>query len=323
MDLSLILVNWNSSQLLQECLGSVEEYLTGLSYEAVVVDNCSSDQEVKQIKEKLEPRYPWARFVYNSENLGFARANNQALALARGKYLLLLNPDTRFVAGGFRALLQEFEDPKLGLLGCKLLNADMSPQLSCFYFPRPGRVFFTTLLLHKLLPAGLRRRLVFTEADQGESRNPDWVLGAFMVAPQKVMELAHGFDEGIFMYGEDMDLCCRIKELGLEIKYSPRYSVIHYGGHSGRQAWSDSRREVMVHQAVAYFYLKHLGRARLALARGFFCLGALLRLALHGLASLRPGRREREVHEMKTQWAVLLAQFAPVRGTRPLGPEQD
>lgn len=307
MDLSIIIVNWNSSELLGNCLASIDKWVTGIRYEAIVVDNGSSEAEVCYLKSELEFKYTWARFIYSAENLGFSRGNNLGAAQARGKYLLLLNPDTCFIQAGFDRLVEKLKQPELGMIGCKLLNADKTPQKSCFYFPVLWRVFVTSLLLHKILPAGLKTS--FETGDHEREQYPDWVMGAFMLLTKSVFERCGGFDEAIFMYGEDMELCYQVRKLRLEIWYTPEFSIIHYQGESGKKAWSQAKREARVYQAVFYFYRKHFGPGQLALAKATYALGALMRMAGYGISSLLPGRFQRGLHGIRVQWTVLMTQF--------------
>lgn len=301
----MIIVNWNSTDLLAICLASVEQWLRDLSFEAVVVDNCSAEEDVLKLKQDLANRFSWARFVYNSKNLGFAQANNLALQMANGKYILLLNPDTCFISGGFAKLPTLLESGGAGMVSCKLLNRDRSIQESCFYFPSLGRILFTALLLHKILPHGLRRKLCYSQEDHQQLQRPDWVLGAFMLLPRTVMLQLGGFDEDIFMYGEDMDLCYRLKKLGRDILYVPDLEIIHYGGCSGGQAWPNAKKQVMVYRAIFYFYRKYYGRGKLVLARGIYSLGALLRMLGYGISCLKPSRFQHGINEIKTQSLIL------------------
>ncbi len=316
MELSIVIVNWNSAQLLQNCLESVERWVKGISYEGIVVDNNSAPADTLLLRQELEPRFHWTKFIYNKVNTGFARANNQAVKLAQGKYILILNPDTCFVDGYITTLLQVLQQENAGMVSCKLLDADNSVQPSCFYFPTPLRVLATSLMLHKLMPGRLSRYVSFSKRDHGMRLKPDWVLGAFMLAPRQVLEDIGGFDEGIFMYGEDMDLCYRIRRLGLEIVYLPDSAVIHYGGCSGKQAWSDAKREALVCKANFYFYRKFFGQGSLLLVRIFYSIGAALKLLGYGFTSLLPGRLRRGINDMKTQWVVLLTQLDLTRHSR-------
>jgi GT2 family glycosyltransferase len=309
VDLSIIIVNWNSAELLHNCLVSIKKWVTGISFEVVVIDNCSEQDDITLCKQEIEPRFPWVKFIYNKHNLGFAKANNQALAMSQGDTILLLNPDTCFIQIGLTELLQSVQHAGVGMVSCKLLNEDLTTQLSCFKFPVLSNVVATSLFLHKFLPRRFRAQLVYTPSDLEQPLSPDWVLGAFMLLPKKVVQQLGGFDESIFMYGEDMDLCFRVRQLGLDIVYKPNYALIHYGGHSGRKAWSNAKREVMIYKAIFHFYKKHFGKVQLALARGIYALRAVLRIVAYGLSCLLPGRAKSGLNEIKTQWAVLLTQF--------------
>ena len=309
MDISVIIVNWNSAKLLEQCLFSIALYLDELNYEIIVVDNLSEVKEINYLKKVVQPKFPQARFIYNQQNAGFAKGNNLALKMAKGSYVLLLNPDTLFIDKGFGDLIKLLQNKKIGLVGCKLLNADRTTQISCFRFPRLWRVMAMSFLIHKFLPTSWRRNFVYSPKDLESQQTPDWILGAFMLMPREVIESIGGLDEEIFMYGEDMDLCYRVRALGLDIVYYPEFQIIHYGDASGSQAWSNAKREVMVYKAIFYFYRKHFGRGRLLLARGFYALSALIKLAAYTFSLLKPGPAEKAFHEMRTQWQVLLTQF--------------
>lgn len=304
--LSIIIVNWNSAKLLDSCLRSIELSIKNASYEAIVIDNASRRDDVLLLKNELEKKYAWARFLYSSKNAGYAAANNIALKHARGEYVLLLNPDTRFVEDGLEKLLSIAESPRVGAVGCKLLNEDGTTQLSIFRFPTLGRIAVTSLLLHRLLPPKLRKRFAYAAADCEAGQTPDWILGAFMIVSRDLMERLGGFDESIFMYGEDLDLCYRIRKQGLEIVHVPDFSVVHYGGSSGRQAWTSAQREARIYDAIFYFQRKHFGRLRLLAAKSLCALGALLRIAIYALWAASPRARGRCFNEIRTQEAVLL-----------------
>jgi len=308
VDLSIIIVNWNSSELLGNCLSSLEQWATGITYEAIVVDNSSTAQEVLSLK-KIERAFPWARFIYSAENAGFSRANNLAAKMAQGEYLLLLNPDTCLIAAGLGNLLTSFEHGDVGLVQCRLLNPDQTLQKSLFGFPSLGQVFVTALLLHKFLPGKWTRRYYFSEQDHESPQSPDWVLGAFMLLPKAVMQRVGGFDESIFMYGEDLDICYRIRQLGLRVLYRPDFSIVHYGDQSGSQVWSSPKKVSMTYRALLYFQRKHYGLLPQLGARVIYAAGALLRLAGYALGSLRPGKLRQGLGGVKVQWWAFLTQL--------------
>lgn len=308
MDLSIIIVNWNSASYLSSCLESVEAQLSGLLYEAIIVDNGSREEEIKLLKTELEPRFSWAKFIYSGLNQGFAKANNQGFQHVRGEYVLLLNPDTRLTDMNIAGLTSACSQKEVGMVACKILNEDLTTQISCFYFPMLWRVFLTALLVHKVLPR-LASKLVYTAPDLENITSADWVLGAFMLLRREVYAQVGGLDETIFMYGEDMDLCYRIRQHGYDIVYLPVFPVIHYGGGSGSQVWSRAHRESLIYLANFHFYRKHLGALRLVLVRCIYAGGASLKILLYAMGSLRPGKRRRSLNELKTQWTVLLTQL--------------
>ncbi|AGA68977.1 putative glycosyltransferase [Desulfitobacterium dichloroeliminans LMG P-21439] len=309
MDLSIVIVNWNSAELLLKCLISMEKWLDDLTYEVFVVDNCSNETDIAMLRNEIQPRFPRVNISYNTTNIGFGRANNQILHCCSGKYTLFLNPDTCFISTGMRELLTTFEEDGIGLVSCKLLKGDHTVQLSCFHFPHLWRIVANSLLLSKLLPVTRRRMFSYGIADQTKSLRPDWVLGAFMVLPTTVIRRVGGFDPAIFMYGEDMELCYQVRKIGLEVCYVPDFAVIHYGGCSWRKAWSEARKEAKVHKAILYFYHKHRSRGLGAAVRVVFALGALIRIIIYAFRSIIPRDLKQSSKEIKTQWLILLAQF--------------
>ncbi|MHB1653159.1 MAG: glycosyltransferase family 2 protein [Desulfitobacteriaceae bacterium] len=310
MDISVIIVNWNSAELVMNCLASVEKWFNGITYEVFVVDNCSKEVDISILKTRIQPRYPWVKIFFNATNIGFGQANNQVLHLCTGKYTLFLNPDTYFISAGMSRLLTICAQDSTGLVSCKLLNGDNTVQLSCFHFPYFWRIMSNSFFLHKILPVNKRRIFSYGIVDQAKSLHPDWVLGAFMLLPTEVIKRVRGFDAAIFMYGEDMELCYQVRKLGLEVSYVPDFAVVHYGGRSWHQAWSDARKEAKVHNAILYFYHKHRGWGLVLAVRAVFVLGALLRIIIYAFASLiLPSVLKQSLKQIKTQWLILLTQF--------------
>lgn len=309
MDLSVIIVNWNSAELLLNCLASVEKWFNGFTYEVFVVDNCSKEEDIVILKTRIQPLFPRTKIIFNQANIGFGRANNQVLHLCTGNYTLFLNPDTCFISAGMSRLLTICAQDNTGLVSCKLLKDDHTEQLSCFHFPYFWRIVANSLLLNKIWPANKRRIFSYGIEDQAKLLHPDWVLGAFMLLPTEVIHRVGGFDAAIFMFGEDMELCYQVRKLGLEITYVPDFAVVHHGGCSWRQAWSDAKKEAKVHKAILYFYHKHRGRGLESAIRAVFILGALLRIIIYAFASLIPSGLRKSLNEIKTQWLILLTQF--------------
>jgi N-acetylglucosaminyl-diphospho-decaprenol L-rhamnosyltransferase len=236
-DLSIIIVNYNTRDYLARCLVSVAG-ITGISAEIIVVDNASGDLSVAMVKE----RFPETVLISNAGNLGFAKANNQATAVSKGRYLYFLNPDAEVQKGAIAAMISHMEmHPDIGLAGTRLVNPDGSaqPSVESRY---PGQKHAETEM------AGLKGKIA-------------WVLGASMIARRMAIESVGGFNEDFFLYGEEQDLCLRLRKAGWVIGYIPDAVVLHWGGKSERDhlpadVWEKKFRAELI------FYRSHYsGRA--------------------------------------------------------------
>ena len=232
MDLSIIIVSYNTSEMIVNCLRSVMATHGG-GKEVFVVDNASSDGSVAIIRES----FPSVYLMVNLENRGFAAANNQVLPYCRGRYIFFLNPDTEVMPDTFREALSFMEaNPRIGLAGARIINSDGTLQESVSY-RYPGQKYATGEL------TGLKGPIAC-------------VLGAGMIARTDIMERIGGFDEDFFLYGEDQDLCLRIRKLGYEIGYIPSAVVVHLGGQSERHCPSENIWKKKI-EAELLFYQKH------------------------------------------------------------------
>lgn len=255
LQLSVIIVNYNVREFLDHALTSIRKAMKGIRGEVIVVDNASDDGSV----EMLRRRYPEVLRIVNSTNLGFAKANNLALRRARGKYLLLINPDTIVQEDTFRVMVRFFEDhPNVGLAGCKILNPDGTFQLACRRsFPTPWVAFTKIVGLSALFPGSkLFGRYNLTYLDPNESYEVDAVSGSFMMLRREVYEQVGGLDEDFFMYGEDLDWCYRIQQAGWKIYYVPQTQIIHYKGESTKRSDIDELKAF--YEAMELFVKKHL-----------------------------------------------------------------
>ena len=232
LDISFIIVSYNTADLIETCLNSVCA-CEDCRKEIFVVDNASTDGSATLILEK----YPDVRFIANERNVGFAAANNQVLALCKGRYIFFLNPDTKIESTSLLPILS-FLDPRpdIGLAGTRIINPDGSIQESVsFHYPGQRHA---RRELH-----GLKGRIAC-------------VLGASMIARTDLIRKVGGFDPEFFLYGEDQDLCLRIRKLGYEIGYNDACTVTHFGGQSERsskpfEVWTKKTR------AEYLFYRKH------------------------------------------------------------------
>ena len=233
IDLSICIVNWNTEAILRECLRSVYEYTRGISYEIFVVDNASRDKSVEMVKDL----YPNVHLIVNERNKGFAAANNQALGLARGRYILFLNPDTVIHQGALERMVQFMEGhSEAGAMGCKLLNEDGSVQHSLRQFPSLGVALVEGTILRRL--PFLRRRVKDFKMEGfsfDETKEVDAVCGAALLVRKDVLDEVGPMDEAYFMFIEELDLCRRIWAKGHKIYFTPEARITHLGGESRNQ----------------------------------------------------------------------------------------
>lgn len=253
MKLSIVIVNYNVRYYLEQCLYSVERAMGNISSEVIVVDNCSTDDSV----EYLRPKFPWVTYVENKNNVGFSRANNQAISMARGEYVLLLNPDTFVGENTLQDCLAFMEQhPEAGMCGVRMLRMDGS------FAPESRRgvpTLFTAFCkmsgLGTLFPKSkLFGRYYMQYLDHNEINEIDIVSGAFMFIRKSVLDKIGLLDETFFMYGEDIDISYRSLLAGFKNYYVPT-SILHYKGESTQKA-SISYVNAF-HKAMTIFYHKH------------------------------------------------------------------
>lgn len=286
VDLSIVIVNWNTSAFLADCLASIERYSPQCDYEVWVVDNASADGSAQMVRE----RFPWVRLIENAENVGFAAANNQAIRESASCYVLLLNPDTVVHAGALQALVDFMVlHPTAGASGARLLNPDGSLQLSCQ--PRPTLLREAWMLLHleKLLRLGSYNMDGWsTDAP----RQVDVVKGACVMAPRQVLQQVGWLDEDYFLYAEELDLCERVRRAGYEVYWVPAVVITHHGERSIAQLAEPAF--VQLHVSRHRFFVKHHGRASGMGYRMILVAASLPRVLLGVLAPLRSkgGRRD-------------------------------
>jgi len=253
-DLSIIIVNYNVRDFLEQALLSVRKAVRDIPHEIIVVDNASTDGSVRMVRE----RFPDVILIANSVNAGFARANNQAMKLAKGRFISLLNPDTLVKEDTFSVILDAFgKHSEAGMIGCRVLNPDGSLQLSCRRsFPTPWVSITRLLGLSWLFPKNrLFGRYNLTYLDPDSAAEVDAISGSFMNVRREVIESAGMLDERFFMYGEDLEWCYQIKERGWKIMYIPDTSIVHYKGESSRQSnWNQLK---LFYRAMVIFSEKH------------------------------------------------------------------
>jgi len=255
IDLSIIIVNYNVKEFLKNLLHSIKKASQNFSTEIIVVDNASDDGSVEMLREK----FPEVKLIVNEKNLGFGKANNLGLKEAKGKYILLINPDTLVAEDTFSKLIEFFEShSEAGMVGCKILNPDGTLQLACRRsFPGPWTSFTKVTGLSTLFPKSkLFARYNLTYLDENQTYEVDAISGSFMMMKKEVYDKVGGFDEQFFMYGEDLDLCYRIQKAGYKIYYVHTTQIIHYKGESTKRSSLDETK--VFYSAMHLFVKKHL-----------------------------------------------------------------
>jgi len=261
VDLSIVIVNWNTRGYLSRCLRSAYDTVTSLKFEVFVVDNASQDGSVGMVR----AQFPQVRLIENEVNVGFARANNQAIRGSRGRHILLLNPDT-FVMDDAIERMVAFMDshPDVGAAGCRLYYPSGELQPSCTVFPTLSTEFYRFVYLDRSLShssgfaeCAVSGRYSGDEASGGKASEieVDAVLGAFMIVRRQAIEQVGLLDESFFMYSEEVDWCYRIKRGGWRICHVPSAEAIHVGGAS-----TDQVKDEMVFELYGSriaFFRKH------------------------------------------------------------------
>lgn len=279
--LSIVIVNWNTRERLRACLASIAAHLGQVDHEVLVVDNASADGSPSMV----ETEFPAVRLIRNAHNVGFGRANNQAMRLARGGHILLLNSDTELRDSSVADLLEQVRtDPSIGVAHCRLDFPDGRSQYTAYRFPRLSLALVENLGLHKLLPKQRAGNLLLGGYwEPRAARDVDWVAGAFMLIRREVFEQTAGFDESVFMYGEDLEWCYRIRDRGWRIRYYPGTSIVHFNHVSSDIRWGSSDKRVMLCLARQLdVYAQRHGRARAATLAALGLIGALMRTGYHG-----------------------------------------
>jgi N-acetylglucosaminyl-diphospho-decaprenol L-rhamnosyltransferase len=273
MELSVIIVNWNSREYLNKCLASLVAFSGDVHYEVIVIDSGSYDGT----GEMLQQHYPQVRFI-QSDNLGFARANNAAFKVSHGDFVLFLNPDTQVVGPALRTMCDAIRRfPDAGAIGCKLLNADGSVQTSCIQsFPTILNQFLNAEWLRRLFPKsslwGMASLFGNVPAEV------EALSGACLMTRRSTFEQVGLFSEHYFMYAEDLDLCYKIKQAGYTNYYLPDAIVVHFGGTSSDQRPSDFS-VVMMRASIWRFLKKTRGELYGLAYRASVLIAALGRIA--------------------------------------------
>lgn len=275
IDISIVIVNYNVKDFLSQCIRSIHKSDTDLSYEIIVVDNNSTDGS-KEIFEAISEKEENFYYLYSNKNLGFGKANNLGFELAKGKYTLILNPDTLLEPNTLQVMFDYMEsNPDIGTSGCKVLNLDGTFQSACRRgFPTPWASFCKLFGLQRLFPnSKLFAKYNLSFLNEDETNDIDSLIGAFMFTITDLLKKINGFDESFFMYGEDLDLCYRIKQEGFRVSYYPKTTITHFKGESSKRSTLNETKHF--YDAMEIFAKKHYGNSKLFFS--FLRLGIKIR----------------------------------------------
>lgn len=252
--LTIVIVNWNTKTLTSECLRSIFENYHSKDWNVVVVDNASSDGSV----ELISSLFPQVELVKNTQNRGFAAANNQVLSRRDSKFYLLLNSDTYVIGDAIKSSL-DFINAKseVGAFSCKVLNEDMTYQQTCFNYPTISSRLHDAFKFRNVFGKKHVSKEMLDNWDRNSEREVEVITGCYLLVSQEVIDDVGILDEDFFFFGEETDWCFRIKSKGWKLVFSPVGEIVHYGGGSAKKL--QHKRELMLHSSIVRFMKKHHG----------------------------------------------------------------
>lgn len=306
MDLSIIIVNYNSLDFLQKCIGSVIKYLNpsytkvNPEFEIIIVDNASTDESAVFIKENfIKDKESFIKLIESKENSGFSTASNMGAAAAAGDFLLFLNPDTEFLQGGFDSMIAFYKEKskteKIGAIGAKILNQDGTIQFSCRSFPTLSRQFYESCFLSKVFAGSKVFGSYFmTFWDHEEIRKVDWLSGAFLFIKKQIFFSAGCFNEKYFIYSEDIDVCFKLAGAGYCNYYYNSYTVRHVDG--GIASRDMALREAQIWKSRKIYFTENYSKAHGTAESLLYFTYVINRLVISAVIyAFNPGRKSRDV----------------------------
>ncbi|MEP4147474.1 MAG: glycosyltransferase family 2 protein [Halioglobus sp.] len=314
MDLSIIIVNWNTRDMLRDCLNSIPEKNKDLSVETIVIDNASQDGSATMVSTE----FPQAKLIQNTDNLGFGTATNQGMRMATGRYLLLLNSDT-LVHGDVLADSVHYmaANSSVGMMGCKVLNEDGSVQMTCSRFPGFMNLVLQTLGLNRLGRPRWLQRYQMLDWDRSDEREVEVISGCYLMTRRETVNQIGMLDEAFFLYGEETDWCRRCAEGGWKLVFTPVGCITHLG--SGSISKLNYKRDLMLTEGTVRLHRKHggyLAATAVWLLLLLFNFSRSVYWSLRALPDSRPHTAERAGHfrqvvrHFKRAWPAAPEQLA-------------
>lgn len=322
VEVSVIVINWNTRDLLDQALTTLQPAIAGLAAEVIVVDNGSVDGSADMVRSS----WPDLTLVALPRNVGFAAGNNAGIRRAKGRKVLLLNSDVIVLDSTVRGLLRCLDRrPEVGCAGARHLNADRTLQRSMDRFPTLHSDLLSYSEAHRLPPvrAYLRRHYPWW-GDHDTEREVGWVNGACLMVRREVLETVGLLDERFFIYGEELDWCYRMWKAGWRVVFAPDAEVVHLGGQAMDAA--SARRIVLLYLGQLKFYDKHYSRARVAGLRAGLAALASARLGLLALlfaasrAGMDPSDRTWQLvtgERVRTGWLSMFSAWWTIARLRP------
>ncbi|MHC4644446.1 MAG: glycosyltransferase family 2 protein [Planctomycetota bacterium] len=290
VDVSIVIVSWNTQDILHNCLKSIGEQTRNIHHEVIVVDNASTDSSADMVKRNFPP----VILIENSKNCGFAAANNQGIAIAKGRYVLLLNSDTIILDDAISKTVSFADNnPNAAVVACKVLNPDRSLQLTCFMFPSILNMALSSSYLYKLLPKSKffgRERMTWW--DRNDECDVEVATGCFMLVRHEAIEEVGLMDEQFFMYGEETDWCYRFKQAGWRVMFTPAAEIIHLGNQSAKL--HPASMLLQLRGSILAFMKKHSRPIRYACACVLISSFFALRAPIWAVLALIPGRKQKD-----------------------------
>ncbi len=303
MDVSVIVVNWNTRDLLIECLESLIPEIKPFKAEIIVVDNASTDGSPAAI-EKL---FPQIKLIRNTTNLGFAKANNSGLDISTGKYICLINSDVKLLRDCIENMYKYMEDHQsIGILGPKILNPDFTIQPTCKEYPSLWNNFCSAVFFHKLFPSSKLFSGELVHYFKYDSpRKCDIIVGTFWMVRKKALDTVGCLDENFFFYGEDVDWCKRFWSAGWEVVFFPGASAVHHSAASSAAA--PIKYYIEQRRAKITYWEKHNGIISVLGIKLIVLLYQVTRIMSGSLLYIMlPSKRSSLSHKIKKSFECML-----------------
>ncbi len=308
MDVSIIIVNWNTRELLRNCLNSIIRSTHKIKYEIIVIDNNSSDKSAEMVKKE----FPKVKLIANSDNRGFAAANNQGMKIAAGRHILLLNSDTVVCEDAIQKTIA-FSDanPDFAVVGCQVLINEKEVQMTCFRFPGLVNIILNATVLPKVFKYNKffgREFMLWWKRDS--ERKVDVVSGMFMLVKRKAIDEVGVMDESYFVYAEEADWCRRFADAGWSNVFWPGAQIIHVHGGSGSSSQAKIKMAVQLQKSLLIFIRKHEGILYYLMARMFILISSAVKVLIRmAIMLIKKHKEDNAASKIELQKSMAVVKF--------------